>query len=109
MERMVWKTTGRIYFESYTGENQYKLNMVKRFWYWLFPEWECKKYVRGQWNLHVSTDLFGDYNETKYCYFWIQYSKRRNRYKLEMNGYKPQDHNLCDELYNMVIELNGKK
>ena len=83
--------------------------MIKRFWYWLFPEWETIQYVKGEWNIHVITDFFWDYYETKYCYFWVKYSKRLNKYKLEMNGYKPQEHNLCDELYNHVIELNRKK
>lgn len=79
---------------------------MKKIYNWLFPNWETTRYTQGEWNINVSTDLFGNYSETKYCHFWIMHSKRLNKYKLEINGYKPHEHRLFELLYREVIKLN---
>lgn len=75
----------------------------------LFPQWGQIKQATGQWNINVSTDLFGNYKETKYCWFAILYSKKLKKYKLEISGYKPREHKLYDLYKNAVIELNQQK
>ncbi len=73
---------------------------------YLFPNWIPVKQATGEWNIKVSSDFFGDYNETKFCRFVVMYSDKLKKYKLKVSGYKPTEHRLYDLYTNSVIELN---
>lgn len=81
------------------------MNIFKRFYGWLKNDWEVTQQTTGQWNISVSTDLFGNSKETKYCWFYIEYSKYLNQYKLRLEGYKPMEHKLYDIYREELIKL----
>lgn len=72
----------------------------------LFPKWTLFQQATGEWNIKVTTDLFGNYKETKFCRFEIMFSKKLKKYKLKISGYKPKEHKLYDAYSNYLIQLN---
>ena len=80
---------------------------MKKIWYRLFPKYELTRTILGQWNISVSTDMFGNYKETKYCHFDLKYSKRLNKYKVSCRGYDPKNHGLYSIYMNEAIRLNS--
>lgn len=81
---------------------------MKNLWYRLFPRWKVVHTGTGEWNIKVSTDLFGNYKETKYCYFELLYSARLNRYKSTASGYHARDHVMYTNYKNEAIRLNSE-
>ena len=67
----------------------------------LFPpnDWETVKVFQGKWLTHVIDD-FGDYDITNTSVYKVQYSRYRNTFRIEMNGYKPEKH----PMYETVVE-----
>jgi hypothetical protein len=66
--------------------------MLKKLWYKVFPEYKIIKVLRGEWNINVTSDIFNDYKEKRYCLYEILYSQRLNKYKLKLMGYDASNH-----------------
>lgn len=87
----------------------------KNFLAWVNNDWIDVRVLQGIWNINVTTDLFGNYKESKTAIYRIKYSKIANRVKLVVGGYRPYEH-LCypkavgsfQDIKNVMEKINVK-
>lgn len=60
--------------------------MIKRIYYWLFPDWKTIKVLHGNWTSNKSGSIWD------VAIYKIQYSKGLNKYRLKLSGYWPLKH-----------------
>ena len=62
-------------------------------------DWELKETYKAEWRAYWE-DL--KYTSTEgVCWYEIYYSKKRNRFKIKMGGYKPKYH----KMYSYVVKI----
>jgi hypothetical protein len=68
------------------------MKILKRIWNYFYNDWQVIDAIQGIWNISVHDEFFGDYKETKYCRYEIQYSKLEETYRLKCFGYMAKEH-----------------
>jgi len=80
--------------------------MWKIIWYHLFPQWEIYKVYQGEWKIeYVPSGL----ERTSSAAYEIYYSRRLNKYKLKLEGYKPKEHTMYIYVVEQLRQLNDEK
>lgn len=76
--------------------------MIKKIYYWLFPEWKIIEVIQGKW-----VTVFGDHIHS-YVVYEILYSKRLSKYKLRCSGTNWNKHPNYLEVIKTVNRLNNE-
>lgn len=77
--------------------------MLRRVFEWLFlrHDWRVVNALHGKWEV---VDRFDDL-VTKWCYYELEYSDVRDRYRVVCRGYKPKEH----QMYGFAVKEFEKR
>lgn len=79
--------------------------MIKKIYYWLFPDWKIVEVMMSRWNIGQGS-LFNDFTEL--VSYTFLYSKRLNKYKLKLSGHKPKFHPMYKEAIQVLNKLENE-